>query len=269
MRARVLVVSGAAALATAVGCASILSIPDRSPAWCDRPENAHDFCDDFDHTDAGGSWGPGATPGASVNFVSSSDTPPNALDLSTTPKSLGGLAVGGLYRQFADHPFDHVRLSVDVRFISIDLQTEGGLASQLGFLLLEQQGFCIGVVLTPAGIGMVMRAHATDCTGVSNMPADAGRITDEAGLTAYAPVGPVPGLNQWFHVTLDVKRHAADGSGTVGFNMNYPGVIAPPQIPSGFLTTSAPAVAVATSVVGPSGQVELQFDDITVDFPAN
>jgi hypothetical protein len=81
-------------------------------------------------------------------------------------------------------------------------------------------------------------------------------------------VGPVPGLNQWFHVKLDVKRNP-DGSGAVAFDINYPGVVAAPQIPPGYLTESPPAVAVATSVAGPTGKVELQFDNVTVDFSSN
>lgn len=266
--ARVLFVAGAGVLVAAVGCASILSIPDRSLEWCDRPGNAHAFCDDFDHQDAGGSWAAGAVPGASIGYVASGNTAPNAADLSTTPLALGAATVAGLYRPFDDQKFDHVRVAVDVRFVSIDLQTKNGLASQVGFLLLEQQGFCIGAVLTPTGIGVVMRAGATDCTTVANVPADAASVEDDAGLTEYAHVGPVPGLNQWTHLVLDVKRNP-DGSGAVAFTFDYPGVIPAPQIPRGFLTSSSPAVAIATSVVGPSGRVELQFDNVTVDFSAD
>jgi hypothetical protein len=279
MRSRLLAASGLAAAALAIGCASILSIPDRTLAsipdgstdgsteWCDRPENKHDFCEDFDHADAGGGWVSGQTDGSTLGFTASSDSPPTALDLSTAPLALGSPTVVGLYQQFTQR-FDHVQFGVDVRFASIDLETEGGLSAELGFLLLEQQGFCIGTVLTPAGLGIVMRANTTDCTGVTNAPADAGTITDDAGLTAFAIVGPVPNLNQWTHISLDVKRNS-DGSGDVGFDIDLPGRVAPPRIPAGYLTDLSPAVAVATSVVGPSGRVELEFDNITVDFLAN
>jgi hypothetical protein len=265
---RPFVAAGLGALALAAGCASILSIPDRTAEWCDRPENHHDFCDDFDHVDAGSQWaGQQAMPGATLAFVPSSDTLPNALSLSTAPQALGTGTFAGLFQQFATS-FGHVRFAVDVRFVSIDLDTEGGLAAQLGFLLVEQQDFCIGTVLTPAGIGIVMRAHTLDCTTVTNAPANLGTVTDDAGLTVFSPVAPVPPVNQWLHITLDVKRND-DGSGAVGFAMNYPGVIAAPQIPPGFLSASPPAVAVATSVVGPSGQVQLEFDNVTVDFPTD
>jgi hypothetical protein len=285
----VLVASGAAAAALAVGCASILSIPDRTlgspdaspgPAasapdggadasieWCNRPENKHDFCDDFDHADAGAEWTTGSTDGATYAFTASTDTPPTALDLTTVPEPLGIGTVAGLYMPFTQK-FDHIVFAVDVRFVSVDLETEGGLSAQLGFLLLEQTGFCIGTVLTPAGIGLVMRSNTTDCTGVTNLPADAGSIADDAGLTGFAIVAPVPTLNQWSHISLDVKR-SSDGSGVVGFDINYPGRLNPPPIPPGFLTDDPPAIAIATSVVGPSGHIEVQFDNVTVDFPAN
>jgi hypothetical protein len=284
-----LVASGVVIVALGIGCASILSIPDRSLApdagadsghvvtldagsdgpveWCDRPENKHSFCDDFDHPDAGAQWTNGASDGSAIGFAASTDTPPTALDLSTTPEPLGVSAVSGLYYPFTQ-PLDHVRMEVDLRLVSLDLESEGGLSSELGFMLLEQTGFCLGVVLTPAGIGTVMRYQTTDCTDVTNLPADAGPITDDAGLTSFAIVAPVPNLNTWYHLALDLKRNA-DGSGTVDFDINYPGRRSPPQIPAGYLTDAAPAIAVATSVVGPSGNVELMFDNVTFDFLPN
>jgi hypothetical protein len=270
MRTRWVLASGTVALAAAVGCASVLSIPDRSPEWCDRPENQHDFCDDFDHVDAGGKgWGPGTMEGGSITFVPSTDSPPNALDMSTIAQPLGTGTVAGMYNQFDTRKFDHVRLAVDVRFVSIDLASMNGLSAELGFLLLAEPNFCIGAVMTPAGIGLVMRAHSTDCTNVTPVPEDAGTFVDDAGLTEYAQVAPMPGLNQWFHIKLDVTRNPENGSGAVVFDINYPGVIGAPQIPPGFLTEAAPAVAVATSIAGPSGHVELQFDNVTVDFLPN
>ena len=267
MRAKLLAGAGAVAITVAVGCASILSIPDRSADWCNRPGNAHDFCEDFDHEDAGGAWQEGMIPGAAVAFPATGETPPNAVELSTTPQPLGAPTVVGIFKQFDTEKFNHVTVGADVRFVDADLQAEGGLESQLGFLLLEDQDFCIGVVLAPGIMGMVFRAHQLDCTGVANLPAEAGVIRDDAGLTAFAPVGPIPTLKTWVHIKLDVKRNA-DGSGSVGFVMNYPGVIAPPQIPPGYLTENAPPlVALATSVIGPSGKVDVEFDNVTVDFP--
>ena len=259
----------AVAIGSAGGCASILSIPERSPDWCNRPGNVHDFCDDFDHADAGGAWQQGVLPGTSLDFTTEGETPPNAAALGTAPQALGSPTVVGIFKQFDDQKFDHVVVGIDVRFNDADLRAEAGLESQLGFLLLEDQDFCIGVVLTPGRIGMVFRAHQLDCTGVGNLPADAGEIIDDAGLTAFAPVGPIPTLKQWVHIKLDVKRNA-NGSGDVGFTMNYPGVLAPPQIPAGYLTGNAPPlVALATSVVGPTGKIDVQFDNVTIDFPKN
>lgn len=282
--AGVVVISGLAAVALAVGCASILSIPDRTLAstadgsadagapdasreWCDQPGNKHDFCDDFDNDDAAAGWTIGSTDGSTIAFTASSDSPPTALDLSTVPLPPGVATVAGLYEQFSQ-TFVHVRFAVDVRFMSLDLETQGGVSAELGFLLLEQTGFCLGVVATPAGIGLVMRHDTTDCTSVADVPDDAGAITDDAGLTEFAIIAPMPMLNQWSHITLDVTRNS-DGSGTVGFDINLPGRLPPPQIPAGYLTDASPAVAVATSVVGPSGRVELEFDNVTVDFLPN
>ena len=98
--------------------------------------------------------------------------------------------------------------------------------------MLEQTDFCIGTVLTPAGIGIVMRSNTTDCTGVTNLPVDAGSIADDGGLTGFAIVAPVPTLNQWSHISLDVKR-SSDGSGVVGFDINYPGQVDPPPDSAG------------------------------------
>ncbi len=273
-----------AAITVGIGCASILSIPDRSLApasdaggeggaavpveWCDQPGNKHDFCDDFDHADAGAEWTTGDTDGAIVGFTSSSDSPPTALDLSTVPEPLGAGTVGGLYMPFSQK-FTHVHFAVDVRVVALDLRTEQGVSAELGFLLLEQTGFCIGTVFTPAGIGIIMRSESTDCTSVNDLPADAGSsITDDAGLTTFAIVAPIPSLNEWSHISLDVKRNS-DGSGALGFDINFPGRVPPPQIPPGYLTEDPPAIAVATSIVGPSGRAELQFDNVTVDFPTN
>ncbi len=173
--------------------------------------------------------------------------------------------------QFTSRTFDHVVLETDLRFVDLQLDAGAGLASELGFLLVEDVDFCVGVVMTPSGIGTIMRSHSTDCTSVSNIPVDGGATVDDAGLTTFAIVAPVPNVNQWFHTRVDVKRNA-DGSGTVSFNINYPGVIAAPQIPPGYLmgtSTSFPSVAVAASVVGPAGHIEVQFDNVTVDFPKN
>jgi hypothetical protein len=270
MRTSLVAASGVvAALLTAVGCMSILAIPERSLSWCNRPENKHDFCEDFDHPDAASGWVVGAQSStSSMKVVASDDTPPNAVDLSIAPLALDAGAVTGLFKEFPSKNFAHVRFEADVRFVDVHLESQGGVTSQVGFLLLQEPAFCVGMVVTPSGIGMVMRAKQRDCTTVSSLPVDAGNIVDDAGLTAYAPIAPIPGSTQWFHVKLEVQRRA-DNGGNVTFDINYPGVINAPAIPAGFLQDAPPAIAVATSVAGPSGRVELQFDNVTVDFSPN
>src|ERR1019366_3970139 len=141
--------------------------------------------------DAGGTWSPGMLPGATIDFTAPGETLPNALDLATTPQSVGVPTVSGIFKQFNDENFNHLIVNADVRFVDINLEAEGGVESQLGFMLVQEQNFCIGVVATPNGIGIVYRADMTDCTSVSNLPADAGTLVDDAGLATFALVGPL------------------------------------------------------------------------------
>ncbi|HEX3771833.1 MAG TPA: hypothetical protein VHV30_13245 [Polyangiaceae bacterium] len=258
----------AAAVCAAVGCASLLDIPGRAAEWCDRPENAHDFCDDFDHAGAGADWQQGIMPGAGAAFDAGGSSPPNAASMTTIAEPLGGKTVVGVFRQFQSENFGHVVVAADVNFAKAQLAIEAGVEAQLGYLLVEDQDFCIGLVLAgPNTMGIVYRAGTTDCTSVANLPADAGAIVDDGGLAAFAPVGPIPNAGTWVRVQLDIKSHA-DKSGTVGFTMTFPGVINPPPIPAGYLDPSGqPLVAIASSIVGPAGATEVLFDNVTVDFP--
>jgi hypothetical protein len=268
MRRKVLTIGAAVAVCAAVGCASLLDIPDRTAEWCDRPENAHDFCDDFDHTGAGDDWQKGIMPGAGASFDAAGSSPPNAASMTTIAEPLDGSTVVGVFRQFQNEKFDHVVVGADVNFAKAQLAIEAGVEAQLGFLLVEDQDFCIGLVLAgPNTMGIVYRSGTTDCTSVMNLPAGAGRIVDDAGLTAFAPVGPIPNAGTWVRIQLDIKRNT-NGSGDVGFTMTFPGVINPPPIPAGSLAEDGqPLVAIAASIAGPAGPVQVLFDNVTVDFP--
>ncbi len=82
-------------------------------------------------------------------------------------------------------------------------------------------------------------------------------------------MAPTPIAGVWLHITLDVKR-AADGSGALSFNFTGAGAGSPPQIPAGAIPANGvPAIALAASAMGPSGPVEIPFDNVAVDFPAD
>ncbi len=280
MRAPWITASGLAALAAAVGCASLLSIPDRTAEWCLRPEqSAHAFCEDFDRADAESAWSIGTPPAPGVRrtYPPSGDTPPSALDLAVDPLDSGLQAVTAIEKDFSPRSFGHVHVELDVRFVQGGLQTVNGVSTGLGFLLLElKPSVCIGVGLSPPGIGVIVVTNSLDCSTAGNATPDsgftAGAVTLDDGATSHSTatiVAPTPIYGAWLHITLDVKR-GADGSGTLGFDFTGAGAGSPPPIPPGSIPLSGvPAIALAASVMGPSGPVDIQFDNVAVDFPAD
>jgi hypothetical protein len=275
MRIRVLAFAGIGIVVA--GCAAIVGIPDRSLKWCDRPGNTHAFCDDFDHISPGDLWlSPIVTPGATLTYVASDDSPPNALDTMTSalpgPDASALAAFGQTFKQ----PFDHTVVGVDVKFVQTNFVTQGNLTTGAAFLLLEDQpkagpGFCIGLVTAPnsgnlpgfVNLGVVYVPNSAFCTSVGNLQADAGADTDGGAITptivTQAPVGV------WTHLKLEATR-AGDGSGIVSVAAAAGAHSAPP-IPAGSLGEGEPLVGLATTVTGPSGVFEIQFDNVTVDFP--
>jgi hypothetical protein len=156
--------------------------------------------------------------------------------------------------------------------------TQDGVSTGFGFLLLElKPGVCIGVGVSPPGIAMVAVTNSLDCTTAGNSTPDSGftggsPITLPDGGTGYnvaTIVSSAPLIDTWLHLVIDVKR-AADGSGAVAFDVTGAGAGAAPQIPAPWLTESGPAtIALAASVTGPSGPIDIQFDNVTIDFRAN
>ncbi len=276
MRQRVVPALSAAAVLAALSCASILSIPDRTLKWCDRSGNAHAFCEDFDQADAGAGLDhpPVVVGPASLAFVPSDDTAPNALDTQTS--ALPGpdaSAIAAMGKRFEDRKFDHVVVEADVRFIQANFVTQGSITTGVGFLLLEDQpSFCIGLVAAPStsnlasaiDLGVVYVPNNRNCVTVGNLPSmpDAG-IDPDAGvsLTIFTQTF----VGSWTHVKLEAKR-ASDGSGIVTATGGVGAQVAPP-IPPGSLAQGIPLVGLATTVTGPSGPFEIQFDNVTIDFP--
>jgi hypothetical protein len=243
---------------------------------------------------------PTPPPGASRTIVPSDDSPPNALDTRLDPLEAGVSSLTGLDQSFPDASFDHVVVGVDVRIVQAEFMSAGALTSGIGFLLIEdtslmpgQPNVCIGLVLAPSTgaqgtvtIAAVVVPDPVDCFTVNNLMSmgvgspgeDASQSTDggdDAGFAAAAAAAAVPVptalaevlTNQWQHLTLALTRNA-DGSGTLLPMVPPYGAIAPIAIGPGSLAAGYPQIGIATSVTGPAGSVEVQFDNVTVDFAA-
>jgi hypothetical protein len=284
MTARRALLSVALAALSAAGCASILNIPDRTLKWCDQSGNAHDFCEDFDHADAGGAWSPPVvSPQTTVTYVPSTQSPPNALDTSVAPLADAGESqLAAIAKAFPTRSFGHVVVEADIRIVQANFQTAGDLTTGAGFLLLaDQPSMCIGLVATPpvtglpntVGIGLVYVPNNPNCVTVGNLLLDAGAqpATAEGGAvpsplpTVTPTIVTQAFIGLWTHFKLDVVRNASDGSGTVALSAAAGAGNAPP-LPSGSLGDGHPVLGLATTVTGPSGIFEAQFDNVTVDF---
>jgi hypothetical protein len=283
-----------AALVAGAGCASILNIEDRSLEWCLEPQNAHAFCEDFDHQNPTADWSfaPSPPSGTSRTFVPSDYDPPNALAMDTLVEALptGESSFSGLQQAFTSQVFNQVVVGVDVRIVSAAFMADSvdpNLVTGAGFLLLSDvvtqsamgASECIGLALAPAGAGQVgidviLVPDSSDCLTVGNLMTDAGpQSTDDDGGAAGGAVAGLPWplanvfLDQWFRLTLTITRKT-DGSGTIDFRVPSGSSMAPPPIPAGSLNEGYPSLAIGTDVTGPSGNIEVQFDNVTVDFLA-
>lgn len=280
--------------AAAAGCASVIGIPDRSLAWCLQPEHTgHAFCEDFDHANPTADWSyaPTSPAGTSRTFVASDDGSPNAnaMDTLVEPLAVGATNFSGLEQSFTSQVFGKVTIGVDVRVTQFQSMTDPTtqLGTGAGFLLLSDvvtqsamgPSECIGLSLASVNpqqvaIAVILVPNSGDCLTVNNVMGDAGTAMsgDDGGATSMPDV-PVPNplanvfLDQWFRLTMTVTR-MSDGSGTIDFRVPAASSMAPPPIPAGSLSEGYPSVAIGTDVTGPSGNIEVQFDNVTVDFAA-
>jgi len=98
---------------------------------------------------------------------------------------------------------------------------------------------------------------------------DAG--SSDAGARSPAFLTSLPQPNQWGHITVDVVPDpSGDGSGTLTFDLRG-STAGAPQVPimAGTLTAQgAPLVGFAANVTGPSGPLEVQYDNVIVDLLA-
>jgi hypothetical protein len=278
--------------ALAAGCAQVLGIPDRSLAWCQQPAQAsHAFCEDFDHANPTADWSsaPTSPSGTSRTFVPSDDGTPNvyAMDTLVDPLPVGTSNFAGLEQSFTSQVFGQVTVGVDVRVTSFGFMTDPTtqLSTGAGFLLLSDvvtesamgPSECIGLSLIPVsdqqvGIAVILVPNAGDCLTVNNLMGDAGAqapIGDAMAMPEVPTPSPLANVfvDQWFRLTMTVTR-MSDGSGTIDFRVPSASSLPPPPIPAGSLSQGYPSLAIGTDVTGPSGNVEFQFDNVTVDFDA-
>jgi hypothetical protein len=274
-----------AALTSTAACTSVLGLKNASVRWCDTQPH-HDFCEDFDHDNALDSWTLRPTPqgGAMRSLIASDRSPPNALMTSVPPQATGEGNLTGLANAFSSKSIDHVLITVDVRITQAEFKQEGAIASGIGFLLLEDtsrepnsMNTCMGLVLAPSGSGLTgtiavaaVVVPAADCFSVNNLM-DASASGDGGDTTVDAGAPPQPILlatiltNQWQHIELEVTR-AADGSGVLSPTIATTGAIPPVMFPAELFPQGYPQLGIASSVTGPAGNVEIDFDNVTADF---
>lgn len=275
-----------AAVTSTAACTSILGLKNASLRWCAQPGNEHDFCEDFDHENFIASWGtrPDPPPGATRTIIASDDSPPNALSTTIQPLTTGQANFTGLATAFTTRSIDHVIINVDVRVVRAEFKSDGAIVSGIGFLLLEdtssvmtQRNTCMGLLLAPTAnttgtvaIAVVVVPNPMDCFTVNNLMLDGG---DDAG-TDTSMSGDVPApivlatipTNQWQHVSLEIIR-SEDGSGILRPTIANAGALSDVPVPAELYPAGYPQLGIASSVTGPAGNVEIDFDNVTADFP--
>jgi len=257
------------------GCASVLGIPDGTLSFCAQPANqGHAYCEDFDVGDPSTRWTYVTTSnGAAYALEPSDESPPNLLDMTAPAQAGKTTALAGFDKEFDDSTFVGLHIEAEVRFV-----TPGGapLTANGGFLLIvDKSGGCIGLGVGPAAapggapvIGAIVSPQPTACSALTGGGTGMGNV-----LLTQTLVTTVPALNSWLHIVVDVApdRAGVSGAGTLTFNIvGQPGSAPTVTLPAGTLVASGiPLVGFAAEVNGPSGPLEVQFDNITIDLGSN
>jgi hypothetical protein len=277
-----------AALTATAACTSVLGLKNPSLRWCAQQNPQHDFCEDFDHENAIDSWTlkPTPTGGAGRSIIASDDSPPNALSTSVPPQPTGQGNLTGLANAFPDRSIDHVIIELDIRIDKAEFMQDGPIVSGIGFLLLEDTSklsntlnTCMGLVLAPPSSGLsgtiavaAVVIPAADCFSVNNLMDAAASDAGGGGATMDSGAPPQPIViatiltNQWQHVKLELIR-GEDGSGILQPTLNTTGAIPAVPVPAELFPPGYPQLGIASSVTGPAGNVEIDFDNVTADFP--
>ena len=264
-----------AVAAAAVGCATVLAIPNDTPSFCAQPANqGHAYCEDFDVGDAGSRWTfAEATDGSAYSVQPGGFSPPNLLDMSSPMEPDGGGALVGFTKEFDDSTFVGLHIEAEVRFVT---QNNAPITAQGGFLLIVDKngGGCIGLGTGPSGpngkpsIGAFVFAQGAGCSALTSGGGGGSML---GGRQVY--VGDAPQPNTWVHIKVIATPDATknDGSGTLTFNIEgQPGAFIPVPLLLGTLVAGGvPLVGFAAEVNGPSGPLEVQYDNITIDLQPN
>jgi hypothetical protein len=258
------------ASATFLSCSNVLGIPSDTLSFCSQPANqGHSYCEDFDVGDATKRWTfSEAKGGATLAVTSGSDrSAPNLLDLGVPAVTTAGSnAIAGYTVEFDGATFTGLHIEADVRFVTPD----GGPMGQVsgGFLIVvDKSGGCVGLGLggggngVPVGIGAVTFPESNGCSALTGGAASASPTG-----TALA-LAPAP--NQWFHIIVEVlpDRAGLAGAGTLTFDIvGVPGSTPTVHLAAGTLVASGiPLAGFAAEVEGPSGPLEVQYDNVTID----
>ncbi len=265
-----------ACVVVAAGCASILSIPSGSPSFCAQ-NPGHDYCEDYDVGNALSRVGPNLVNqnGATMSIEPSDASPPNLIDFlaHATPPDAGH-EVAGYYKTFDGKKFVGIHIEADMKF---QTHGAGAIPGPAGFMLIgSSPGACLGLAATPwpfdAGlppgtpvfVGILVPQQTGGCgslvaLGVAGAPL--GSLAMDGG--ALPPIVPV--LDNWFHMTIQIAPSTSgDGSGVLFLRANLSSEEL--ALPKGTVpVTGLPIVGFASAPAGANAQIEIQFDNVTVD----
>jgi hypothetical protein len=257
-------------LGVAVGCASVLGLPNDTASFCARQENhGHSYCEDFDIGDPSTRWTYAFALGdASWSLQPSDASPPNLIALSSpgVPAEAGS-ALTGFDKEFTDASFGGVHVEADMRLVPSQGNDLGGAT---GFLLItDKAGGCVALNFSPQGTGAFALQTAEICALLTTTHAsvlDGGGA--DGGAFVGAILGPLPPRNSWFHIIVDVKPDSnGTGSGTLTINVvGEPTGYISLAIQAGTLTpTGTPLVGFSNAAQPGSSPLDVEYDNVTID----
>ena len=261
--------------AVAAGCASVLGIASDTPSFCAQPANqGHAYCEDFDVGDATQRWTYATVSGGAAYTIEPPGlSPPNLLDMTAPTQPGKTSALSGFDVEFDNSTFVGLHIEADVRFVT---QGNAPLEANGGFLLIvDKSGGCVGIGLSaagdggvPAGIGAQVAQQSTACSALT-----AGSTGPSTAPLVGTQITAAPAPNTWFHIVVVVAPDPTGlpGAGTLSLNIvgqpTSPPVV---HLVAGTLVASGiPLVGFAAEVNGPSGPLEVQYDNITIDLSPN
>jgi hypothetical protein len=253
----------------ALGCASLIGLPDGSPSYCARPQNqGHTYCEDFDVGDPSTRWSFAFNFGPTRwSLAPSDDSPPNLIALTSASIPLdAGSALVGFDKELTDAGFGALHVEADMRLLTPDGAAPEG---RIGFLLItDKAGGCMALNFLPTGVGAIALVSPEICADLTTtQPLTLDGLGPDSGVLERV-LGPLPVLDQWFRMVVDVTPdESADGSGTLVFNIiGVPtGYVSLPIAPGTLTASGAPLVGFSNAAQPGNGAVTVEFDNVTID----